>query len=349
MKNFFVLLLAIFGLLSCGNNAKPTTSNPPQRPTVSNNLSIFSYRYLIQDQQLMGTYQARANKVVDVYLKSGPEIVAMAQKGQLFGDLVILDDLYQAHLLKKAGVLQPFNAGTFGDYVPAEYIDNEGYWAGLTRWSMSFVYNRERADILQMRNYAGILDPRYKGRVAVAHPDSSGLVSMIAGMIAAHGEEPARIYLESLQKNLMGPPAGTDWGAISAVVTGQADVALVNGSQFLRYRNSGNPELFKSLSALDVEIPVDAKRDNYYNISPICMLANAPQRSYAIAMVEFLTVQDNQNFFSAAAMEYPVNVFSEVTEFLNDAYNVAQGNISAEMTENQLDTARELIRRVWGL
>jgi iron(III) transport system substrate-binding protein len=322
------------------NSTTTTVANP-------DNLALLSHRYLVQDQQLYGTFRVRANKGIDVYLNQGVDIIANAQKGPLRGDAVILEDLYQAHLLKKTGALSPYNAATFGDYVPSRYVDNEGYWAALTRWTMSFVYRPEKVDLEQMRVYGSLLNPRYQGRISMAHPDSSGLISMVAGMIAAHGEEPARIYLETLKTNLSGPPRGNDWDAISDVLRGDADIALVNGSQFMRYRHSGNAEMFKAMEGLEVEVPVDTDGNNYYNITPISILNNAPFRNYAISLVEFLTIEENQGMFSEAALEFPVNVFAPSAELLNNTFNLPQGKISMEMTENQLDKAAELVHRIF--
>jgi iron(III) transport system substrate-binding protein len=345
MKSLLALLLPLvllFGACKSDNNTQQPTAPPPSTSN-SNNLSFFSYRYLVQDQQLLSQYQGRANKAVDVYHYPGKTVVELAKKGQLQGDVVLVEDLYYAHQLKKAGVLSPYNAGTFGEYVPSRYIDNEGYWAGVSRWTMSFVYRPGTVDILDMRKYGALLSPKYQGRIAIAHPDSSGLISMVAGMIAAHGEEPARIYLETLKKNLHASPTGGDWDAISAVLRGDADIALVNGSQFMRYKHSGNPELFKSLNQLEMEIPTDTNGDNYYNISTICILNNAPFRNYGINLVEWLTIEEHQGDFAEAQFEYPVNIFAPMAELLNHTFNLPQGKISSEMTENQLDKAANLV------
>jgi ABC-type Fe3+ transport system substrate-binding protein len=347
MKKLLLLLLGACTIWACKPESKSKV--PPPAVSNTNNLTIFSHRYLLQDQQLFATYRARANKAVDVYRYPSESIIELAKNGQLKGDLVILDDLYHAHLLKKTGVLQPYSAGTFDELVPSRYIDNEGYWAGLTRWAMGFVYDPQKVDMIQMRNYAGVLDARYRGKVVMAHPDSSGLVSMVAAMIAAYGEEPARIYLEKLNDNLMLVPSGTDWEAVTAVIDGQADIAFVNTSDYLRHRNSGNVDIFQSTSRLAWEIPKDAKGNNYYNITPICLLKDTRYRDYAISMIEFLTVQENQNFYADPMIEYTVNIFAEQVSFLNDAFNVAQGRVTSEMAENQLDKSRELIRAVMGI
>ncbi len=347
MKYLPVLLFSfIFFIQACKNDAPPP---PPPAPAATNaaNIALYSHRYTVPDQQLLGQYKSRANKAVDVYLYTSQDIVRLGQEGQLRGDALLLDDLYDAHLLRKAGVLSPYNAGTFGDYVPSRYVDNEGYWAGTSRWTMSFIYRPSVVNTEDMRKYGSILDPSYKGRVAIAHPDSSGLISMIASMIAAHGEAPARIYLETLKENLHAAPSGNDFEAISAVLRGDADVALVNGSQFMRYKHSGNPELFSALNQLEMEIPTDTDGNNYFNITPICILNNGPYRNYAISLVEFLTIQENQSMYAEAQLEYPVNIFGEMAELLNSTFNLPQGKISTEMTENQLDKAAALVAEIF--
>ncbi len=351
MKHIF-FLAAVAGCLSaCKTDNTSTTNTPPPPPAPStNNLTVHTYQHLVQDQALVDAYRARANKGVDVYASAWPEMLAKAKAGQLTGDIVIVGDLYHAHLLQQAGVLSAYSAGTFGDYVPNRFVDDQGYWAALTRWSTGFVYHPDRVDVEQMRNYAGVLAPRYRGRIALAHPDSSGLTVMVAGMIAAHGEEPAKIYLQNLKNNLMGgQPVANEWAALSAVATGVADIAVVNVAQFYRYRHSGNPQVFKMLEPLEAEYPLDAQNTNYFNAVCIGVLNNAPHRNFAIPFVEFFTIAETQNPYSEARLEYPVNVFAQSTEIINTTFNVPQGGVSLEMSENQLDKARALIRSVLGV
>ncbi len=352
-----LLLFLFFGLLilnSCTGDGKSnaTTATHPQTSNINinnTNLSVYTHRYLVSDVALFENFEKQANKKVDIYLSSGAKILELAKKGQLKGDVVILQDLYQAHQLKKMGLIEPFHAGTFDEMVPSKYIDNEGYWAGLSRWTMSNVYRIKKADALQMRNYAGILDPQFKGRVVTPHPDSSGLVTFVASMLAAHGKDATSTYLRLLNKNLVGPPSGSDYDAMQVVLTGKADIAFMSGSAYMRFRNSGNIDLYRKTNALAIEVPVDAKENNYFNITPICILKNPPNRNYDIPLIEFLTKKDNQNTYTEAMMEYPVNIFSDVVYFLDEIFHLPQGIITMEDTENQLDTARELIRTIMGV
>lgn len=354
MKQQLLLFLALVALVfNACNGDKPTNTTasqpPPSTTAVSTPLSIYSYRYLTTDAELFQQFEGQANKKVNIYLSSGANTLELAKKGHLKGDILIVEDLYQAHQLKKLGIIEHYHAGTFEELVLHRYIDNEGYWAGLSRWTMSNVFRSNKVNNAEMQTYAGVLNPKYKGRIVVPHPDSSGLVTFVASMLAAHGKEATSTYLRLLNKNLLHPPAGSDFDALQSVLNNEADIAFMNGSAYLRFRNSGNIELYKQTNALSIEIPLDAQNNNYYNISPACIVKNAPNRNYAIPMIEFLTIADNQNIYAERIIEYPVNIYATTVAFLDDILNTPQGNISMEDTENQLDTARELIQIILGV
>jgi len=354
MKQQLLFLHLAFGLLlmtACQGNQSSTGTTTTTRSSgdTSAPLVMHAHRYLIQDAELYKTYEAQSQKKLTVYRTSGVQAIEQAKNGQLKGDIILVEDLYQAHQLAKLGAIEPYNAGTFDEFIPSQYIDMQGYWGGITKWTMSFVYRTNKAEMMDMQRYAGILDSKYRGRVVTPHPDSSGLVTFVAGMLAKHGEKPTRIYLQMLNKNLASPPSGSDWDAMQSVLNGEADIAFMNGSAFLRFRNSGNYELHKKTTELTVDIPVDATGDNYFNVSTACIIKNAPNRNYAIKMVEFLTIQDNQNVFAESTMEYPLNVYSLTSGYVDDIYNLAQGSITMEEAENQLDKARDLIKTILGV
>ena len=106
-------------------------------------------------------------------------------------------------------------------------------------------------------------------------------------------------------------------------------------------------ELFSALDQLEMEIPTDTDGNNYFNITPICILNNGAYRNYAINLVEFLTIQENQSMYAESQLEYPVNIFGEMAELLNSTFNLPQGQISTEMTENQLDKAAALVEEIF--
>lgn len=351
LSPLFISLIVVLGM-GCGNGSNNNSSSGGTAPSLvtGEGLSVITHRYLPQDKPIFDDYQNKAKKQVDLQLMDAEKVLAAAKAGKLAGgDLVIMDNFYDMHRLIQTGAVEPFNVGVFGERVPSRYVDNEGYWSALTRWTMSFVFRPSVVDMMQMKNYAGVLEPRYRGRVVMSHPDSSGLVTMVGYMLGAHGEETTRIYLQNLANNLGEIPQGNDYDQIKKVIDGQADIAFVSGSAFLRYRHSGNPTIFKQTDELMVEVPLDAKGNNYYDITAIGLVKQSPNRQYALAMIEFLSVKGAQEVYPHAMLEYPVNVFAQSIDFLTEIDGLPQGAYSPETAENQLDRARELIREVFGV
>lgn len=352
MKQAFILFLALFllSLSNCTNDKQAkqqgnTTTQVAQKPA----LILNAHRYLVADDQLYKQYEASYKQPVSVYKMDSEQIIQKAQKGELQGDLVMVKNLYYAHQLKQMGLLAPFNASSFGDSIPSQYIDKEGYWAGLTRFSMGFVFNRHKINLDDTRFYVEIIKPKYQGRVVMAHPDSSSITTFVAGMLAANGPEATQTYLSLLKKNLAKPASGSDRDALQALIDDEADIAFMNTATYLRYKNSGNAALYQQLAKLHFEIPTDAKQNNYYDISPICVLKQTNQWNALLPFIDELCLRNKQNTFAEAMMEYPVNVFSSPSNLVDDAFNLPQGAISMDQVEEQLDTAREMIRRVFSL
>lgn len=341
-------LLAIVGLAQCTPANDGGTSTQGNK-AVGKTVRMYHHRYLVQDEELYGRFQANTECDIALTPMSGQAILEAALRGELQGgDIVVLESLYQAHQLRKAGLIEPYNVGNFGHEVPSRYVDNEGYWAGLTRWTMGYVYNPEKLDYYAMQRYTGMLADEMLGRVVMSHPDSSGFVTFAATMWGAYGAIPTRAYLEKLAGNLAHAPRGNDLEAILEVANGTADIAFVNVSEFLRYRYSGDPEAFRRTESLAVAIPRDARDNNFYDITPVCVLKNPPQRRYALSLIDYLTLRQNQTPYAEAAKEYPVNVYADISSFLLDIEGVAQGAFRPEMAEPKLDSTRQLIREIFA-
>lgn len=339
-------LLAGLGLLfvlSCQEGSQPKAT-AARAAGPKNSVRIYTHRYLVQDQEIFKAFEERAQAKVEVIALPYHQLIAEAESNGLAnGDLVILGDLAQMKELERRGLLQSFSAGIFEKQFSSRFLDIEGYWSPLTRWTMGYVYHKNRVNGDKLKAYQDIAMPELKGKVVMSPPDSSGLISLVAAINAVRTERVGHIWVENLVANLAYPPRGNDYDQIQAVVDGKADVALVSGSSFYRYRYSGNPEHMKAARDLGFEIPYDVGENNYYNISPIALLRNAPHRDYAIAMIEWLSLTENQQVWAEAAFEYPVNNFAVASDFLLDIVRLPEGRLNPHQFDNQTDAARKLI------
>lgn len=311
-----------------------------------NSVRIYVHRNMVQDQQIFKAFEQRAQAAVEVIPMSYGELLAEVDRNGLAdADLVITADLAQMKELERRGLLQSFRAGIFEKQFSEKYLDPEGMWAPLTRWTMAYVYRLDRINSSRLQGYQDIAMPELRGRVVISPPDSSGLVSLVAAITAARSAQTAQVWLENLAANLAYVPTGNDYQQIQAVASGRADAALVSGSAFYRYKYSGNPAAMEAAKQLGFEIPYDVGENNYYNISPIGLLKGAPHRDYAIALIEWLCLVENQQTWAEAAFEYPVNNFAVASDFLLDITRLPDGRLNPHQFDNQTDAAKALVKR----
>ncbi len=338
-----LVLAAMLGAASC--NSDTSRTGIPVRPAgPSNSVRVYTHRHLFHDDQIFKAFEQRANAKVEVIQLSYGQLLAEAQSNGLANaDLVILNDLAQLKQLEGMGLLQSFQAGIFEKQFASRFLDPETYWAPLTRWTMGYVYRKDRLSAGQMSGYQDIAVPELRGRVAVSHIDSSGLISLAGAIRAARSEEVARLWLQGLSANLAYPASGNDYQNIQMVAAGKADVALVSGSAYYRFKYSGNPAAMKASEMLEFQMPIDADGSNYYTLSAVGLLKNAPHRDFAIALIEWLSLPENQQNWAEASFEYPLNSFAQASDFLLDIVRLPDGNLSPFQYDNQLNETRKIV------
>ena len=124
-------------------------------------------------------------------------ITAEAKAGKMQAD--VFDGTSSAPPLKKAGLVlrwQPDAAAL----LPKQFVDPEGYWTANNLYVLTPVFNTQLAPRgTEPRVWEDLLDPKYKGKIAI-----SGLVSSSSGpgfvgtVLTDMGEENGMNYLKKL-------------------------------------------------------------------------------------------------------------------------------------------------------
>lgn len=358
MKTFLYALVAgmlAWGFLSCnGNTDAAPSANPVQagpgtitgqsapRPVVK----LLTFRLLKQDQDILRQFEETYSVRVEATVRPMRDIVADAVAGRAYdADVLIVPTLEDAVRLRDFRMLQPFfvDAFTNGD-VGDQYLDNEGYWAGLTRWAMVSVYNPNAVTKAESSTYKSIIQTTARNiRVGVAHPDSSGLAAVVAGLYADLNPGAAQVWAKLMYDNSEGGPQGSDYDQLNRMLAGELDMAFVSMGACARWMLNGDPLHFKAGNAWRVNIPTaEASGNNYTNMTCITMPANAPNRALADKLINFYYQKEVQEKLSSAWFEFPCQTFSEADSYL---YNFP-GGLGSELMGEQLD---QNIPNAWSI
>ena len=107
-------------------------------------------------------------------------------------------------------------------------------------------------------------------------------------------------FCKPFLNNLAEPPSGNDVDQVqqSEQLVRQT-LPSSTAQSILRYRYSGNPQYSsRKRTGSRSRVPLDAKGNNYYDVTTVGILKGAPDRNYAMSMVEFLSVKTASGYLS---------------------------------------------------
>ena len=131
----------------------------------------------------------------------------LAEKDKLRADVILAHTAGNLAALGKSGLLQPYAPKGF-ERVGGRYLDRAQppKWVGLYGWSSALCVNsgQARATGLAMpAKWADLLNPAYKGKLAMPSPASSGTGAlMLTGWVRMWGEDKAWAYMDRLHDNV---------------------------------------------------------------------------------------------------------------------------------------------------
>ncbi|MCC5937301.1 MAG: Fe(3+) ABC transporter substrate-binding protein [Lunatimonas sp.] len=311
-------------------------------------VNVYTHRHYEADQQLFDKFSEQTGIKVNVVSASADELI---QKLELEGkgspaDVLITVDAGRLHRAQEKELLQAIDSEVLNANIPAKYREASGHWFGLTYRARILAYHKDRVDPAELESYESLTDEKWKGRVLTRSSENIYNQSLLASIIAAHGEATAQEWAGNLLANMARSPKGSDRDQVKAVAAGEGDVAIVNSYYIGIMLNDSNPEEVKAAEQVGIFFPNQADRGTHINISGAGVTRYAPNRENAIKLLEFLSGEESQRFLANINYEYPVNekvdkspLLKSWGDFKSDDINLAllgQNNRSAVMIFDQV-------------
>ena len=216
-------------------------------------------------------------------------------------DLLITVDAGDLWHATRAGVLQSINSTTLKENIPKAYSDPSLHWFGLSLRARAIVYSTERVKPEELSTYEALGMRKWRGRLLLSTSDKIYNQSLVAMLIAEHGETITEKFISSWVANLAKEPFPTDTMVMEAILAKQGDVGIVNTYYFGRLLKK-NPNL-----KLALYWPNQETGGCHVNISGAGVTRYSKHPEVAIKFLEWLSSSKAQNLFADVNMEYPIN------------------------------------------
>ena len=271
-------------------------------------VNIFSARHYDSDVQLYEKFTAKTGIKVNVVSgKSGALEKRIIEEGA--------DSQADLYITADAGRLGAFEANLQGGLtsaaiksaVPSNFRTSK--WTGIAKRARIVYFAPERVSGAELAGltYESLADPKWKGRIAIRASSNIYNKSLVASLVKNNGKKAAGEWAKGVVANMARDPKGNDRAQIMAVAAGEADIAVAN-TYYLALMLSGNkgPEQQEAAKKVKAFFPNQNDRGTHMNISCAALVKGAPNKTNAIALVDFLLSPEAQEHFTNNTFEFPM-------------------------------------------
>ena len=343
---FSYLILAAGLLAGCNNAETSSKSTTPETEKDSSRIvkdavnyrsygkevNVYTHRHYEADKEIFKYFEDKYNVKVNVVKASADELITRLQREGTSSpaDILITVDAGRMWRAKEMGLIKPMVSQEVMENIPEDFRDFNHAWVGLTKRARIVVYAKDRVDPSQIKTYADLADPKWKGKLLVRSSSNIYNQSLVASLIAHDGEAKTKEWAQGVVANFARPPKGNDRDQVKAIAQGLGDIAIVNTYYIAKMMNSDNPEEREAVSKVGIIFPKNSAGKTHINISGAAVCQYSPNLGNASRLLNFLTTAGMQQRFANGNYEYPVNPIVEPSKVLKDWGDWEEDNIPLE-------------------
>lgn len=277
-------------------------------------LTVYSARKEELIKPIFERFTRETGIPVQVLGDEAPKLIARIQSegASSPADVLIAVDVSNLELAREKGLFQPVESKVLAKNIPAAYRQSANEWFGLSMRVRAIFYNKDTVKPAELSTYENLADPRWKGEILVrssAHPYNQ---SLLANIVAVHGEKGALEWAKGFAANLARAPQGGDSDQLRAVAAGAGKIAVANSYYYGRMTTSTLPEDKLVAEKVGIFFPNQKPAAGelsgaHVNISGGGVVKTAKHPQEAVKLLEFLSSEEAQRMYAEANKEYPVN------------------------------------------
>ncbi|MBE9040736.1 Fe(3+) ABC transporter substrate-binding protein [Oscillatoriales cyanobacterium LEGE 11467] len=319
----------------------------PRASAQGTTVNLYSSRHYKTNEALYTSFPGGSVNLVEG--KAGELIEQIETEGQNSpADVLLTTDVGNLWKADRAGIFQPVNSQILNREIPANLRHPNGHWFGFSKRARVIFYNKDRVNPSELSTYEDLADPKWRGRILIRPSSNIYNRSLIASLIAAHGEAGIEAWLNGFTANFAREPESNDTGQIRACAEGIGDIAIANSYYYVRLLKSDDLADREVTRKVGMFFPNQGagERGTHVNVSGGGLLKHSPNKEAAIAFLEYLTSPQAQSYFAMGNNEYPAvpgvsidPVLDGLGTFSGDPVNVSQYGENLETAISLMEEA----------
>ena len=268
-------------------------------------VNVYSYRQPFLIKPMFDAFTRETGIAVNVvYAKKGLLERLSHEGANSPADVIFTVDIGRLTDAVNAGVTQAVESAALEANIPPQYRDPDHQWFGLTARARILVASKDRVKPGEISTYEELADPKWKGRICTRSAKNAYMVALTAAMISHHGEAKAEDWLRGVKANLARKPQGNDRAQVKAIMEGVCDIAVIN--HYYMGKMMTNEDQAAWAASVNMIYPNQQSYGTHMNVSGMALTKSAPNKSYAIKLMVYLSDDLAQQMYAEQNFEYPV-------------------------------------------
>ncbi len=208
----------------------------------------------------------------------------LAEKDNAQADVYWANEPIRAEVLKLKGAATPY-ASPNAEGIPAAFKDPEHYWTGFSARARVLIIGNKTSR--KPDSVTAYLDPRFKGRAAIANPLFGTTTAYAAALFTLWGDEKTKGFFDAMKANGVRITASNGDSA-DLVAAGESDFALVDSDDAFNRTQQG-----KSVSMV---IPDQAEGQVGVLLLPnaVLLVKSAPHAANGKMLIDYLLSNETE-------------------------------------------------------
>ena len=336
MKRIFsILIIIVYTIISFSAYAE-------------SEVNVYSYRQPILIDPFFEEFTKSTGIEVNVlHAKKGLLERLLSEGANTPADLVLTVDISRLKQFVEKDLLTPIESFALQKNIPSHLRDSNNRWFALSKRARVVVASKERVVSGAIKRIEDLTNPKWRGKICTRPGSHTYNRSLLASIVAAHGETEAEEWVKGLVANLARKPEGNDRAQAKAIFEGVCDIAIMNTYYYGKMKfNEKNPEQKDWANAITLIFTNQNDRGNHINVAGGGVVKHSKNKDNAIALLEFLTTPKAQALYSSINYEYPVNSIMSLSNELATWGEFKEDKLPIEKLAELAPIAQKIIDRV---
>ena len=319
-------------------------------PSITNasEVNVYSGRKAKLIKPLLDQFQNQTGiKVNLVTAKSDALIKRIESEGKSSpADILITVDAGRLDRAKKMDLLQSLSNLPVIKDIPKHYIDKDNKWVALSKRIRTIVFSKENIKNNYIKDFADLANEEWNQRICVRSSNNIYNQSLVASLIANHGEKNTEKLIKRVVENFARKPSGNDRSQIKAVAKNECDIAIVNHYYYLIMLQSNDADQREDANKVSLTFLNQESTGAHVNVSGIGITKYSKNLENARKLITFLLNKKSQEWYATANYEYPVLKSAKTNELLESWGKVVLDEKSINQLGDLNSRAVKLMDRV---